>query len=197
MPVCFTIVGDSMVKNLERNIRMSGKSKCVSLSGAHMKRVTEKAVETSEEMGEGMIVIQGGGNGLLDTGPDDTVKMVVDAVKRVKNASKRIRVAVVSILQRPERAQQPEYERVRKEVNAKLHKAVLDLNCEVLSDTEDNGLSFINMDPVLDSELFARDGVHLNARGDARMANRLIRWIDASSKYLGMKGKKRVNREHL
>lgn len=55
---------------------------CVSMRGAHMKRVTEKAVEVSVCKEKGMIVIQGGGNGLLNREYSDiTVKMIVDAVQ--------------------------------------------------------------------------------------------------------------------
>lgn len=53
------------------------------------------------------------------------------------------------------------------------------------------------MDPVLGPELLGGDGVHLNPQEETRMAQRLIRWIDASSKYLRMKLGKRLNGEQI
>ena len=186
MPVPIVVIGDSMVRNLERHVRMSGESRCVSMRGAQMKSVTEKAVEVSVGREEGLIVIQGGGNGLLERKCDETVKMIIETVQKIKEKNKKLRVAVVSIMPRPERAHQPQYETIRREVNTKIHEAVLGLDCAYVREVGNTGLSFLNMDPVLGPELFGGDGVHLNAQGDARMAQRMIRWIDASSKYLRM-----------
>ena len=195
--VPFVVIGDSMMRNLERHVRMSGESNCVSMRGAHMKTVTEKAVEVSAGREDGLMVIQGGGNGLLDRESDATVKIIVDAVQAIKGNNKRIRVAVASIMPRPERVRQPQYEKVRKEVNTKLHEAVLGLNCASLRENGNTGLSFINLDPVLGPGMFGGDGVHLNAKGDASLAQRLIRWIDPSSKYLRMKTVKKPNCDQM
>jgi lysophospholipase L1-like esterase len=82
-------------------------------------------------------------------------------------------------------------------VNTKLHEAVLGLNCASLRETGNTGLSFISLDPVLGPEMFGGDGVHLNAKGDASLAQRLIRWIGPSSKYLRMKKIKNPNDEQM
>ena len=36
IPVPFVVIGDSMMRNLGRHVRMSGESRCVSMRGAHM-----------------------------------------------------------------------------------------------------------------------------------------------------------------
>ena len=38
-------------------------------------------------------------------------------------------------------------------------------------------VSFLDLDRVLTSSMFARDGVHLNAEGDARLGEHVLSWI--------------------
>ena len=173
------IVGDSMVRRtpdvLKCNMPGSG---CTSLSGAHIKDVKDRVVEEAASMEkESLLIIQGGGNNLLQTGCENTVKDVVDSVKAVEE--KKMSVAVIGVLRRPKEG--PEYERLRKETNRKIHEEIIKMKVQWLKEGKGN-ISFLDMDPVLGQDkFFARDGVHLNEEGQSRMGRRLREWVNARS----------------
>ena len=54
------------------------------------------------------LIIQGGGNNLLETGYDDTVKDIVDFMKTVEE--KRMNVALIGVLRQPREGHR-DYER--------------------------------------------------------------------------------------
>ena len=65
--------------------------------GATVDTIIKEAEAATIGINEGMIVIQGGGNGLTDRDEDPSVKMVLEGVKNIKDRNKRMRVTVVSV----------------------------------------------------------------------------------------------------
>lgn len=172
------IIGDSMVKTMSSQVkcRMRG-SGCTSLSGAKITDIRKKVEEEAASMEDGMLIIQGGGNGLEYVGEDETVRNVVDAVRSVEG--KGMSVAVVGVMQRPREG--PFYERLRRSTNRRLQEELLKMKIEWMKEKKGK-LSFIDMDGVVDRfSLYEKDGVHLNDAGTARMGRRLCDWVRARS----------------
>lgn len=172
------IIGDSMVKTMSSQVkcRMRG-SGCTSLSGAKITDIRKKVEEEAASMEDGMLIIQGGGNGLEYVGEDETVRNVVDAVRSVEG--KGMSVAVVGVMQRPREG--PFYERLRRSTNRRLQEELLKMKIEWMKEKKGK-LSFIDMDGVVDRfSLYEKDGVHLNDAGTARMGRRLCEWVRARS----------------
>ena len=171
------VIGDSMVKNLAAHVkcRMQG-SGCTSMRGARIPQIKRKVREEADSMKDGMLIIQGGGNGLEDVGEEETVKEVLEAVKAVEG--KDMSVAVVGVLRRPCEGRQ--YDWMRKRTNRKLQEELMKLKMEWLRQKKGN-VSFIDMDGVLHDGLFAADGVHLIDVGTERMGRRLCEWVRARS----------------
>lgn len=171
------VIGDSMVKNLAAHVKctMEG-SGCASLRGAHIPQIKRKVIEEADQMRDGMLILQGGGNGLEHTGEEKTVKEVLEAVKAVEG--KGMSVAVVGVLRRPREGRQ--YEWLRMRTNRKIQEELLKLKMEWLREKKGN-VSFIDLDGVLHDGLFAADGVHLSEAGTARMGRRICEWVRARS----------------
>lgn len=172
------IIGDSMVKRMATQVKceMEG-SGCLSMSGANIGEIKQRVVEEAPKMRDGLLVIQGGGNGLGKIGEEETVSSVVEAVKAVEG--KGMSVAVVGVLRRPREGQQ--YELLRTATNKRLHKKITDIKVEWLREKKGN-ISFLDLDVTLkEDRFFAADGVHLNDAGNTRMGGRLREWIRARS----------------
>ena len=172
------IIGDSMVKMMHSQVkcRMQG-SGCTSLRGAKITDIRKKVEEEADSLKDGMLIIQGGGNGLEFVGEDETVRNVVDAVKSVEG--KGMSVAVVGVMQRPREG--PFYERLRRTTNRRIQEELLRMKIDWMKEKKGK-LSFIDMDGVVDRfSLYAEDGVHLNNAGTARMGRRLCEWVRARS----------------
>ncbi|KAF2348459.1 SGNH hydrolase-type esterase domain [Trinorchestia longiramus] len=120
------ICGDSMVKNVDRYVRMSGSSGCTSLRGKRAKKICEYAEKVIDDMVEGTVILQKGGNELLENGSEETVNTIMKVVERARK--KNVRVVVTSLLRRP--ACNEEYERLHKEVNRDLHEKILVMKAE-------------------------------------------------------------------
>ena len=172
------IIGDSIVKKTHVHVRCERKdSGCTSMSGARIEEVKKRVQEEAGDMKDGLLVIQGGGNGLEYVGKDDTVKEMLDAVRAVEG--KNISVAVVGVLKRPR--EDPQYEWLRRSTNRKLQEELMKLKIEWKKEKKGD-VSFIDMDHVLrENRCFSRDGVHLSDEGDARMGRRLCEWVRAKS----------------
>ncbi|KAF2350351.1 SGNH hydrolase-type esterase domain [Trinorchestia longiramus] len=154
------ICGDSMVKNVDRYVRMSGSSGCTSLRGKGVKEICGYAEKVIDDMNEGMVIVQGGGNGLLQNGREATVNAIMKVVERARK--KNVRVAVTSLLRRP--VCNEEYERLRKEVNRDLHEKILVMKAESILTCE-VGSSFLDMDDMIQAGCFFGDGVHHSQEG--------------------------------
>ncbi|KAF2357873.1 hypothetical protein FHG87_011375 [Trinorchestia longiramus] len=53
---------------------MSGSIGCTSLRGKRLKEICEYAKKVINDMNEGMVIVQGGGNGLLENGSEVSMK---------------------------------------------------------------------------------------------------------------------------
>ncbi|KAF2352131.1 SGNH hydrolase-type esterase domain [Trinorchestia longiramus] len=114
------ICGDSMVRNVDRYVRMGGSSGCTSMRGKRVKELCEYAEKVIDDMNDGMVIVQAGGNGLLENGREATVNAIMKVVERKRK--KNVRVAVTGLLRRP--ACNQEYERLRKEAGCFLEDGV-------------------------------------------------------------------------
>ncbi|KAF2350567.1 SGNH hydrolase-type esterase domain [Trinorchestia longiramus] len=123
-------------------------------------------------MDEGIVIVQGGGNGLLKNRSETTMNAIVKVVERRRE--KNVRVAVTSLLRRP--ACNEEYERLRKEVNRDLHEKILVMKADSVRKRE-VGSSFLDMDDLIQAGCFLGDGVHLSQEGETKLSQRFIRWI--------------------
>ena len=175
---CRVIVGDSMVKNMWKHVRVEAEgSKCTSLRGRGIKDVMDEAVNESKDISEGTLVIQGGGNGLLACGVNETVKTVMDGVRKIKQEKKDVRVAVVGVMRRPRSDER--YERVRKEVNRRLQVELCGMKVECMK-ANDVGVSFLDLDRELTHNVFARDQVHLTEEGEWKCGRRVLELVLAN-----------------
>ena len=172
------IIGDSMIRYTPAHVKCSlPGSGCTSLPGARIFDIKEKVREAASKMEDGLLIIQGGGNDLKKIGVEETVKEVVDAVKAVEK--KKMSVAVVGVLRRPR--EDVTYERLRRATNRRIFEEVTRMKVEWMREKSGN-VSFLDLDRTLDDDrLFARDGVHLNTDGNARMGRRLREWVKARS----------------
>ena len=69
------VCGDSMIRGMENNIRMEEKeSKWCCLPGAKVQEIMVDVKDKCKNRAEDFVVIQGGGNGLVDTGYEETAK---------------------------------------------------------------------------------------------------------------------------
>ena len=172
------VIGDSMVKKVERQVGCSVEGSGVdSLSGAKIGEVRRKVEEVASDMKDGLLIIQGGGNDLESVGTEDTVREVVEAVRAVEG--KGMSVAVVGIMRRPREGER--YERLRRRTNGRIQEEVLKLKVEWLKSKKGN-VSFLDLDDELrEGRDFAVDGVHLNDSGNYRMGRKFREWMAARS----------------
>ena len=171
------IIGDSMVRNLTKTVKCNNEgSGCISLRGAGVKHVLSKACETAVTMREdGLLVLAGGGNSLRALGSEETAHAITASVKKVKEERKDITIAVVGVLPRPRENQR--YEEMRVTANRLIQADLCLLKAQAFKRKEGD-LSFLNMDSALTPNMFAQDGVHLNAEGDSRFDKRVLSWIE-------------------
>ena len=97
-------------------------------------------------------------------------------MRNIKNKNNRIKVTVVSVLPRPRMEKNRHCEKMRQSVNKNLHEAIMEMNLKAQKDAQNNGLSYMDIDPVLTSGMYGRAGVHFNERGNKKLAQHIIRW---------------------
>ncbi|KAF2343430.1 SGNH hydrolase-type esterase domain [Trinorchestia longiramus] len=161
---------------------MTGSSGCTRLRVKRVKETCEYAEKVIDDMNKWMVIIQGGGNRLLENGREVTVNTIMKVVERAQK--KNVRVAVTSLLRRP--ACNEDYERLCKEVNRDLHEKILVMKAESVRKRE-VGLSFLDMDDLIQAGCFLRDGVHLSQEEETKLSQRFIHWIRAT--HLLMEGR--------
>ena len=171
------IVGDSMVKYVTKVVRCDKDgSGHFYKSGAGIKEIVEKTVVEANSAREGsLIVIQGGGNSLRHIGSAETVKSILECVADIRKERKDLNIAVTSVLPRPR--ENGHYEQLRKQTNNELQKQICKLRWETVKSKEAGGISFLDMDCVLNPQMFAQDGVHFNHQGVLSFGKRIISWI--------------------
>ena len=122
----------------------------------------------------GLLILQGGGNSLHALGVEETVKSVLSTVKEIQERRVDVKIAVLGVLPRPKESKR--YEGMRVNVNRRLQTEICAMKASLFRKREGD-VSFLDMDSILPKEVFARDGVHLNAEGDACLGWRLLQWI--------------------
>ena len=173
------IIGDSMVKNVHKHVRCTMKgSGITSLRGAKVEKIKEEVMKSPKDQSDGeLLIIQGGGNDLERKGTEDTVRELVDAVKSA--GKKNTSIAVVGIMKRPREGDS--YEATRKKTNERLSEELRNLKIEWMRGKK-GSVSYIDLDGELTTDQdYQGDGVHLNDRGNERMARRLLEWVRARS----------------
>ena len=88
---------------------------------------------------------------------------VISCIQDIRKVCKDLNIAVTSILPRP--CESHQYESWKKRANMQIQKLVSEMALEVVKSKEGCGVGFLDMD-VLNTQMFARDGVHLNQEGD-------------------------------
>ncbi|KAF2357441.1 SGNH hydrolase-type esterase domain [Trinorchestia longiramus] len=146
------------------------------MRGKRVKEICEYAERVIDDMNEGMVVVQGGGNGLLENGREAMVNAILKVVERARKTN--LRVAVTSLLRRP--ACNEEYEQLHKEVNRDLHEKILVMKAESIWKRE-VCFSFLDMDDLIQAGCFLRDGVYLSQEGETKLSQRFICRIRATN----------------
>ena len=170
MPIM--IFGDSMVKDLKRNISMKEEgSELYSYAGAQIGVIAEKVKEKCINGGDGLIIIQGGGNNLTAIGYQETVEKVLSTVKEITKSNKNRKVGVMGIIKRPREYMSDRYDEERRKANRVIQTELCRMKEEKMQ------VSFIDMDPVIQNNMFRLDGVHLNVEGNDKMSARILTWM--------------------
>ena len=178
-------VGDSMVRNVDRHMAMRGEnSQLVSLRGKGIEDVARVAREKMRGLEEGMLILQGGGNGLRQLGPEQTARSIMECVREVKK-EKKVRVAVVGVLRRPQETRG--YDELRREINRILQQEVIKMKIKCSKREGDYRASFLDLDGALTLGVYGRYGVHLNREGDKLMCKRLLEWVMATERLSKMR----------
>ena len=68
------------------------------------------------------------------------------------------------------------YEEMRRYLNRRVQKEICEMKLALLK-VKGGDVSYIDVDAVVSSDLFAKDGVHLNADGDAGVGKRILQWV--------------------
>ena len=170
MPII--IVGDSMMKDIRRNISMKEKSsELCSYPGAQIGTITEKVKEKCRDGGDDLVIIQGGGNNLTGIGHRETVEKILSTVKEITTGKKNRKVAVMGIFKRPRECINDRYDEERKKTNSILQTELCKMKVEKTQ------VSYIDMDAIIQDNMFSVDGVHLNREGNDRMSARILNWM--------------------
>ena len=60
-------------------------------------------------------------------------------------------------------------------------------------DPENNGVNYMDIGPVITSDTYGHDGVYFNERGNEKLAQYIIRWLNASSMMMAIKRMRSVS----
>jgi hypothetical protein len=154
------MVGDSMIGSLRGKVSVNeAGSEIVCLSGANIIKIREEVKHKSERSNGGLLVLQGGGNGLREIGVEKTVEEIISTTREAHD--KNLAVAVVGILRRPR--EDGIYEQMRKEVNEKVFQRLVKMKVEYMRKHEER-VSYLDPD-CMKEHMYRIDGVHLNNEG--------------------------------
>ena len=166
------ICGDSMVKEIGRNIRLKEQgSELCCMPGANIINVMEKVKEKCKDSGDDMVVIQGGGNNLTGLGYRKTTEEVVKNVKEILAVNSNRKIAVLSILKRPREFMNMRYDEERKRANREIQTEICKMKIKQMQ------VSFIDLDPIILDSMYSVDGIHLNREGNDRLSARILTWM--------------------
>ena len=107
----------------------------------------------------------------------------MEGVSKIKLEHKRVKVAVSSILPRyfNDQRKNERFNMMRNRTNRLIHEGILKMNLQFMRDLENAGTSFIDMEPLIGTEMLTADGVHLLRAGKDVFGARLCQWVVASS----------------
>ena len=166
------VVGDSMVRNIEKVVGMNEEGSCKkSIGGAGIYRVMREAVEVAKETpGNSKIFIVGGGNSLKQLGPEKTVQTIIEGAREIKKWNSKAIVTVFGLLPRPR--ENNWYERARCRTNEMLMEEISKLYAE-------EGVNIIckSLDDRMEVDCFGRDGVHLNWKGNGVLGGSIVEML--------------------
>ena len=161
-----------MIRGMENNIRMEEKeSKWCCLPGAKVQEIMVDVKDKCKNRAEDFVVIQGGGNSLVDTGYEETAKVVIDTMKEITEKSEERHVAFVVILKRTRECINKRYDEERIRANREIQRAICKMKERRIK------VSYIDMDPIINDQMYKLDGVHLNLQGSRTMATRVLTWL--------------------
>ncbi|KAF2344207.1 hypothetical protein FHG87_025037 [Trinorchestia longiramus] len=79
-------VGGRKINEMEvMKVRMTGSNGCTSLRRKGIKEICEYAEKVTDDMDEGMVIVQGAKNGLLENGSEATVNAIMKVVERARD----------------------------------------------------------------------------------------------------------------
>ena len=133
-----------------------------------------KTCESTDGMKENGLLILQGGNSLNALETEDTVNSIMEAVKNIKLKRKDVNVAVTGVF--PHTKESNRYEEMRRNINRRVQKEICEMKLALLK-VKGGDVSYIDVDAVVSPDSFAKDGVHLNAEGDARVGRRILLWV--------------------
>ena len=142
------VIGDSMVRNITKSVKCGEESsRCISLRGAGVKQVYNKACETLFTMRrDGLLVLSAGGNSLRALGPEEIARSITNAVKRMTEERKDVKIAVVSVLPRPKESK--DYETMRIATNHSIQSQLCMMKAKFVQQRAGD-VSFLDLDRVL------------------------------------------------
>ena len=132
-----------------------------------MERVKEKCRNGDDDL----VVIQGGGNNLTGIGYKKTTEEVISTIREITRGKKNRKVAVVGIIERPSEFMSARYDEERKKTNRAIQMEICKMKEAKIQ------VSFIDLDPIIQHNMFRVDGVHLNVEGNDRMSSRILMWM--------------------
>lgn len=166
------MVGDSGMSALAGKISVNEiGSEIVSLGRANVIDIRKHSKLKIENYSRGLFVLHGGGNGLKEIGVEKTVQEITSCVREVHE--KNMSVAVIGILRRPR--EDNTYERMRRDVNMKVFKNLMEFKIECFKMGERN-VSFLDPDCIREN-MFGMDGMHLNPEGTEVLGRKVKRWV--------------------
>ena len=131
----------------------------------------EEAVNAAEKARvNSKLFIFGGGNSLKVLGGNETVKSVLDGLKRIKQKNDEISTVVLGIC--PRLRENNTYDKVRSETNRRIKDEIDRLNAagqKVKYAEADYDLRW--------DEVFWHDGVHLNEEGTYRLSSLILKSV--------------------
>lgn len=170
------LFGDSIIKGVGREIHFISKGyyKIMdrSTSGATLKEVRDTVLDHFEELqSSDLVIIEGGGNDLENTGEEKTLRIMNSIVKIIKNKVKENPMIMCIPMRRREEAHY--YGKIRRQVNRKCLEKLQEWSCDGLWLHEKMNWS----------RIWSRDGVHLSETGKIWVARNIVEWAQHKENY--------------
>ena len=178
-------VGDSMLKNLWLPLATTDgrtkpkRNRIISyVPGANINNIMETVKNLEMGPNGGVIVIQGGGNGLAWEGAEETWEKIKKGISEVWKREEEVSVIVVGVTMRT--GQSREFENQRRRLNWMMQKQISNWQNKK---EEPNliyrkGVFFLDMDKVIMEKDVSKDGVHPTEEGYDKMYGAIAEEVD-------------------